>query len=295
MSKQNFMLIDTISSCIEQMSPVNQKIAQYVFKHKEEVGLLSIAEVSEQIKVSQASLVRFAKLLGFSGFTEFKKVIQEEIRQQLSPFEKTLTTDLGLKPEADQLRQLAENEIANLNNTLNHLDISKMVKIVRAINDARRIFICGFGGSVFLAGKFIHSLESIMEKNISLVTGSISDYTRKIAQLKESDIVILITLPRYSNEVLYVGDLVEEAGAKLYLFTDSAQCPLYSKAEEAFFCHNNTLILANSYTSILGLIQIIVDMVFLSEREEGLRAVQKTHGIETKGYRHFRYVKTKDI
>jgi DNA-binding MurR/RpiR family transcriptional regulator len=285
------MLIDTISSRIEQMSPVNQKIAQYVLGHKEDVGFLSIAEVSESVAVSQASLVRFAKLLGFKGFNEFKKIIQDEIRQQLSPFEKTLTTDLGLKSEEDQLHRLTENEIANLEKTLNNLDIGKVMKIVEGIISARQLFVCGFGGSAFLAGKFIHSIETIMEKHTSLITGSISDYTRKIAQLKESDSVIVITLPRYSKEVLYVADLVNDAGAKLFVFTDSAQCPIYSKADEVIFCHNNTLILANSYTSILGLIQIIVDMVFLSRREEGLRAVQKAHGIETRGYEKFQYLK----
>ena len=285
------MLIDIISSRMGQMSPVNQRVAQYVLKHKEDVGFLSIAEFSELIEVSQASLVRFAKLLDFKGFNEFKKTIQEEIRQQLSPYDKTLSTDLGLKSENDQLTRLAENEITNLKETLTNLDIRTVLKIVEGIRSARHLFICGFGGSAFLAGKFIHSLETIMEKHISLITGSISDYTRRIALLKSSDAVIVITLPRYSNEVLLVSDLVKDTGASLYLFTDSAQCPLYSKADEVIFCHNNTLILANSYTSIIGLIQIIVDMIFLGNRDEGLRSVKKAHEIENKGYKDFGRIK----
>jgi DNA-binding MurR/RpiR family transcriptional regulator len=84
-----------------------------------------------------------------------------------------------LKSENDQLTRLAENEITNLKETLTNLDIRTVMKIVEGIRSARHLFICGFSGSAFLAGKFIHSLETIMEKHISLAKVDFSTFNQR--------------------------------------------------------------------------------------------------------------------
>lgn len=286
-------MIDKIVERIDQMTPANQKIAQFVLKYKEEVGFLSISELSKRVGTSQASLVRFAKKLNFNGFNDFKKAIQEEIRRQLSPYDKTLFTDLGLRPEEDQLTRLAENELNNLEKTFSDLDIRKVIRIAQGVQESRQLFICGFGGSAFLAGKFVHSLQIILEKQVILISGSISDYTPGISTLAETDTVIIITLPTYSKESLHIADLAEDTGAALYLFTDSARCPIYSKAHEIILCRNESLVLANSYTSVLALIQILVDMIFLNIPEEGVRSIKKINEIESIGYEKFSHIKSK--
>ena len=107
-------MIQKLLEMIPTMTPVNQKIGNYILDHKSEVGFMTIAQLSEKVDVSKASIVRFSRQLDFEGFNEFKKVIQQEIRQELSPYEKIKFTTLDSATREDQFKRLANNELKNV-------------------------------------------------------------------------------------------------------------------------------------------------------------------------------------
>ncbi|SKA55951.1 MurR/RpiR family transcriptional regulator [Enterovibrio nigricans] len=61
-------VLDMMGSMQESMTPSARRIADYVNRHAEDVTKLSIAELSQQVSVGEATIIRFCRMLGFKGF-----------------------------------------------------------------------------------------------------------------------------------------------------------------------------------------------------------------------------------
>lgn len=280
------MIIDKIASLMKTFSPANEKIASYVITNKHDIGFASVHTISKTVNVSKASVVRFAQALGFQGFNEFKKAVQEELKKQLSPYSNILLNDLDILTKEKQLKKLVANEIINLKKTLDNIDVLAVTKIVEQMGKAGKIFVCGFGGSGPVAKKFVHSLRIISDKRIEFISGSLSDFSPTLSSLTKSDVVFILTLPAYSPEVFFLAEYVKKKKGILCLLTDSVKCPLYDVADVVFLCESNSLTLANSYVGIAAQHQIITNMYFLYCKKEGVRSVKAIRNMEYNGYLH---------
>lgn len=278
------MVIDKIASMIPTFSPVNKKIASYMINNKNDIGFASVHTISEKANVSKASIVRFAQALGFKGYNQFKKAIQEELKKQLSPYDKILFNDLDILSKEKQLKKLVANEVMNLNKTLGKLDVLSIMTIVEHMGKAGKIFVSGFGGNGPVAKKFIHSLRIITDKRIEQVTGSVSDFSPALSSLEKGDVVFILTLPTYSAENFHLAEYVKKKEGVLFLLTESPECPFYNLADAVLLCESNSLTLANSYVSITAVTQVITDMFFLYCKKEGIRSVKAIRNMEHKDY-----------
>jgi DNA-binding MurR/RpiR family transcriptional regulator len=282
--REEAMVIDRIAAQMKHFSLTNKKIADFVINNKHEIGFASVTALSQQVKVSKASVVRFAQAVGFEGFNQFKLAIQKELKQQLSPYSKVLCNDLDMLSKEKQLKKLVDNEIANLGKTLNALDVTIVMDIVEHMGKAGKIFVSGFGRNGPMAKKFIHSLRIITDKRIEQVTGAVSDFSPALSSLANGDIVFIMTLPSYSAEIFPLAEYVKKQKGFLCLLTDSPKCPIYDSADAVLLCESNSLTLANSYVAIMTVTQVITDMFFLYCKKEGVRSVKAIWKMEEKGY-----------
>jgi len=280
------MIIEKILKTIPKMTPVNKRIAEYVIENKSEIGFLSIDQLSDKINVSKASVVRFSKLLDFTGYNEFKKSIQKEIRIKLQPYEKIVLTELDVLPKEKQYKELAENELNNLKETLSSIKIKQLIEMVNGVEKAKRIFLSGFGLSYHLMKILEYSLIGMNDKPVYMLSGSVSDFSVRMKLLNKNDIVFIATFPPYSKESFSVADYTKKVGAKLFLFTDSLICPIYPESDACVLCENNSLLLHNSYVSPLAMIQILMNMLILHEKEEGFSEIRKITAVEIEGYKN---------
>ncbi|MBU2511556.1 MurR/RpiR family transcriptional regulator [bacterium] len=278
------MIIDTILERLPEMSPANKKIANYFLDNKEEIGFLSIHRLSEEIGVSIASIVRFAKNLSFSGFNELKKSIQDEIRKTLSSYEKAISTSLDILPKEQQLERFIDNELNNLKKTLESIDKETIFQMVRQIHQSDKIFLCGFGATRFVMHKLEYSLQSLTSKTVHAITGSISDFVIKLKSVEKDSLVIIFTFPEYSKEIFFVRDYVKQKGATLFLFTDSVLCPIYRDADKVQLCENYSLLSNNSFVGVVAITQVLTNMMMLDRKEESIQNVQVSMEMETEGY-----------
>jgi len=80
------------------------------------------------------------------------------------------------------------------------------------------------------------------------------------------------------------GKVVKEKGGSLFLFTDSASCPVYSEADEVIRCITNSLLLTNSFAGLISILHVLVQMVYLDEKESAAMSRQNTILMQESGY-----------
>ncbi len=96
--------------------------------------------------------------------------------------------------------------------------------------------------------------------------------------------MFLMTFPPYSAEVRHVARVVKERGGLLYLFTDSASCPVYPLADKVIRCTTNSLLLSNSFVGLVSVLHVLVQMIYLEEKNLAVESRQKTFEIQEQGY-----------
>jgi len=258
-----------IKETLPHMNPNFRKIGSFILDHDNKVAFTSIYALSDALGTSTATLVRFAKSLGYSGYQSFKKELQEEIQHRLQPYEKVSLSKLGSLPGEKQLQKLIQNEYNNLRGTLTSLKIKDLETMIQAVKSAQRIFIAGFGITRHFAQILQTTFLASQEKDVFVVSGSVSDYSPLLKSFRAGDIMFIMTFPPYSAEVLHVANVTKERGGYLCLFTDSASCPIYSQADIAVKCSTNSLLMSNSFVGLVSTIQVFIHMLLLSGENGG--------------------------
>ncbi len=267
------------------MSPSFHSIALYMLDHYDEIGFASVHDLSKTIGVSNASLVRFTQFLNFSGYKEFREVIQREVKTKLNKDSQIALNELDVLPVKKQLQKLAENEVRNLSKTLKDINIHTLNRMVESVFASKRIFVSGFGVSRNIMQIFEYALVSMQCKQVISITGSISDYNPHLYSITKEDVLFIMTLPPYSSEAIHVGTYAKNLGSDLFLFTDSPACPLYSLADEVVYCENNSLLLTNSYVGMVAIIQVLINMLLLNGNAALLPTMRSVRDEERQGYR----------
>ncbi|MGC9321091.1 MAG: MurR/RpiR family transcriptional regulator [Kosmotogaceae bacterium] len=278
------MVSEEIARIKDDLSPAYKRIATYILKEYSQLGFMSIEELSSMAGASKATVVRFSRRLGFSGFNELKKAIQSELRRRLSPYEKIATTDLDRAPIENQLKLLAQNEINNLKNTLSGIE-EEIHKWVESIRLARNIYFGGFGATKHVVSLMQYTISVLQKKPTWLLTGSVSDFSFNIKLMDRADVLIVMTFPPYSKEIEYMVDYAGERKVRTLLVTDSIECPIYSRAYSVIVCENNSLLFGNSFVGPVAVAEMIGNFIILSEKQTGVEEMKKLFEVEERGYR----------
>src|SRR5262249_27872066 len=125
-----------------------RKIADYILARPEEIIYLSVTELADRTDTSEATVIRFAQRLGYSGYAALKIALTMDRRDGAGP----LLSDLGPDTDLTSLkRKIIQVNIESLNDTAQLLDDGALAQAVDALATARRIEAYGVGGSAVVA------------------------------------------------------------------------------------------------------------------------------------------------
>jgi len=101
MSEEELTLVDfsqLISDHFEQLTKSEKRIANYLRRNQEECAFLSAAELADRLGLSEATMVRFARTLGFNSYPAMRTVLQDAFRSRV-------THSARLRSRLDDLRE----------------------------------------------------------------------------------------------------------------------------------------------------------------------------------------------
>lgn len=278
-------IVETIHKAFPAMQETHKKIALGILGDAQRVGFSSIQALSQSIGVSEATIIRFAKSIGFTGYADFKKAVQKAIKQQLNPYGEIVGTELTMLGNDKQFEKLVHYELENIRNTFRNLNVKTLESMIQGLSAADRIFLCGFGSTAHVAELYAFLLTSNAGKQVTLLTGSIADYIHKLSLFSEKDVLIVVSIPLYAREDSHIATLVKARGGKVLLFTDSPRCPVYPLADHAVVCANKSFHYTNSYIGLVASFKILMDMWLLSNRSEFMERMKLSTDVELQGYK----------
>lgn len=283
--KASSNVIEQIKQALPGMAPTNRKIALSILENTQGICFSSIQSLSESIGISEATIVRFAKSLGFSGFASFKKEVQETIKTRLNPYKKIALGELNTLSKHEQIHKLFRYEMDNLKKSYHNLDVKALEAIADGIKKANHVFMSGYGPSQPVVKLFEFLFSANLKTNFTALVGSLSDYNPWLYSFGKQDVLIVVTMPPYSREASHVADIAKSKGGKVFLFTDSPRCPVYAFADQTILCANTTLNFTNSFIGTITTLQTIMNLLLLDNRDAAVKRMKILESQEITGYR----------
>ena len=249
-----------------RLTKKEKRIAEFFLDEEQRVFLMNVADIAKEIDVSDTSVIRFIKSLGFENFTDFKNSGQEDIKSRLdktNDFIKNL--DIIKENSIEQLYIHKINE--EVNKIFNSNSQKQIKKISNLIMKTKNKYIVGFKSTAGIANFFGVRLGFMLE-NVSTFNIDDSVVVNSIFNIKQEDILIIFDYPMYSKAAVVLAKIARENKAKILLFTDSDNAPLAEYSDILYKVKLNGISVFNSLISTQILIEYLLTYIsqFIEEK-----------------------------
>ena len=218
-----------ISEKYPDLTKSEKRIANFLRKNQEESAFLAAGEIAKRLNLSEATLVRFARTLGFSSYPAMRTVLQENFRRRVTHSSRVRGRLDDLREAGDIFDRLAVTEIDYLSQAIDSIDRKAMAKAVDLFKQHKRVFVFGLGPSI--------SLVDLMEirlrrfgKDVVPLTESGREVIESLLMLQPDDLLFVICFFDQNPTLNLVLEYGQEVGCPIIMLTDTLDTILNGKA-----------------------------------------------------------------
>ena len=125
-----------------RFSKGQKRLADYVQENYDKAAFLTAAKLGEAVGVSESTVVRFASQLGYKGYPEFQKALEELVRTKLNSIQR-MEVAYGRIARGEILQTVLQSDIEKIKQTLECADKKAFEQAVDTILEARKIYVIG--------------------------------------------------------------------------------------------------------------------------------------------------------
>lgn len=261
-------------------SASNRSIADYVLRNQVRVTALGIEELAEACEVSTATISRFARDLGFKNYAAMRSAVAETLQSVLQPVEKLRSTIARRAQAASPALESLGYAEAALTATSRALAGADVDRIAASLTKARTVYVLGFGLSSFMAGTLAMHLQPFCQHVVEVAaSGGTEVAASHLATIGRKDVLVVISLPRYTLDVVPLTRFARDAGATIVSITDSPASPLAELGHHVLYAHSTHPVLPSSSTAVLAVIEALVVSLMTSNKANVAKAARHTEAI----------------
>ena len=265
MSK-NLNLIKNIQNNFNRMSKGQKIIAEFIINSYDKAAFMTAATLGANLNVSESTVVRFANTLGYSGYRELQKELQELIKNKLTTVQRLNLPD-GISKGDNNLAKVMESDIDNIKKTITEIDINSLNRAVKLMTEGKQIYVIGLRSSSFLAGYLCFYLNFLFS-NVKLITAGANDVFEQLVKADEKDLIIGITFPRYSKKTLEALDYSKGKGCSIITITDSLISPAASKSDVTLIARSGMISFIDSLVAPMSLINAFIIALGVAKKND---------------------------
>jgi len=219
-----------ISDRFAALTKSEKQIANYLRKNQEEAAFLPAGSIASQLGLSEATLVRFAKSLGFDSYPQMRSLMQENFRRRVTHSARLRGRLNDLKAGNDLFDRLTATEIDYLTQSLGSIDRQAMHDAVQLLRSHQRIFVFGLGPSISLVDLLELRLRRF-GKHVIPLKNSGREMLEPLVSLEPTDLVFVICFFDQNPSLMLLLDYARQTGSKIIMLTDTLDVVLGDKVD----------------------------------------------------------------
>ncbi len=270
--KENVLL--TVETLKDSFTKTESRIASFVLENPKKVIYMSLTELSDALKVSEGSIVRFCQKAGFSGFHPFK------IAMAMS--ESPARDEIGGVSDPESLSELknyvAQRYMDVIRDTSEFISEETLRECVNAVLSAGTVLLVGVGASGNTAQDAFYKFMRI---GLNFKYSSDAHLQAMMAsQLTEKDVLMAISQSGSTLEIVDIANIANKGGATVICVTGYARSPLAKVSSHVLLTPTRETPFESgairSKVAQLYVLELLFMAVFQRLRETDQKSIEKT-------------------
>lgn len=251
--------LERIQVMLPSMSKKQAKVANYILENFDSVPFYTLAALSANSNVSEASIIRLTSTLGYAGFTEMQRALQDVVKNQISMSKRMdLMNELGTD-STSIMHMVMQKGIEGLQRTMLVMNQKNFQEAVDLLANAKRVFMFGARSSYSLIQFFALELRWIRNDVYALSTQS-SEFDA-ISDLQKGDVFFSISMPRYLRSTTNAMSLAFKEGIPTIGITDSLTSPLIPYTTVPLLVDNEIFSYCDNTVPVIATITALLNAV----------------------------------
>ena len=264
-----------IEEHLPTLTKSEQRIAAYLLASYDEAAFLSAADLVERLNVSQATIVRFAKAIGYAGFPELRRCLQELFRAKATPASRLQVKLSELaSSQGPILSKVLDMEVQYLTEASHSIEPADFDRAVEILLRGQRIFVFGSGPSAILA-----DLAELRLRRLGILTIAMTESGRhlleKLQLLQPGDALLATGFQHVRAELVTALDHARTLGCRSVLLTDTLGPALRSKVDVILSARRGPVSTFHSLTVPMAILNALILAVAMARPEESLAALNR--------------------
>lgn len=258
--------------------PLNQrKVADFVIDNFDNIPFVDVHEVSKQVGVSVASVIRFAQSAGFSGFSELRNAVSDSLKKHLTKNEIFSLVNKS-KLDNDILTSVANMDVKNINDTLTNIDKETFNSVIEKILQSNRVYTAGLGISYLLAEILSYQLTQVgVDSSVLKHTHTL--FHEQILYLIKNDLLICFSFPPYSKETVDAAKYATKNGISVISITNKSTAPIAASSKAVLTVKSENMLFTNSFAAISVLINAIATACAVKNKLKAKKVLKESEKI----------------
>ena len=271
-------LTSRINECYGSLSKGQKILATYITDNYDKAVFLTAAKMGQVVGVSESTVVRFATHLGYKGYPEFQKALEEMVRNKLNSIQRMEVT-YGRISQSHILETVLQSDQEKIKDTLEHIDEHAFELAVDTIIKAKHSYIVGIRSCAPLAA-FMAFYFNLMFENVTLLqTNNSSELFEQMVRISKDDVIIGISFPRYSMRTLKAMEFANNRNAKVITLTDSVHSPMNLYSSCNLIARSDMASIVDSLVAPLSVINALIVALCMKKQGEVAKTLETLEDI----------------
>ncbi|MCC8075385.1 MAG: MurR/RpiR family transcriptional regulator [Clostridiales bacterium] len=250
-------ILATIQENMPHFSRGQKLIANFILNSYDKAAFMTASKLGRTVNVSESTVVRFAAELGYDGYPSMQKALQEMIRNKLTSIQRIEVSKDRIGNQ-DVLSMVMQSDIEKIRLTLEETERTTFNEAVQRIAGAKRLYILGVRSASALAEFLTYYFRFMFDDVICVQTSAMSETFEQILHIKEGDVLIGLSFPRYSRRTVQAMRYAKDRGATAIAITDSKASPLAEIADVSLLAKSDMASFVDSLVAPLSLMTALI-------------------------------------
>ena len=260
-------LINLVQSRMSDFSKGQRLIGQFIIDHYDKAAFMTASKLGNTVGVSESTVVRFASEIGYEGYPQLQRALQEMIRNRLTSVQRMEVTNDQMGT-TDILSKVLNMDVEKIRRTLEETSHEEFNGAVDDIIAAKTIYIMGVRSSSALAVFLSTYFHYIFDNDVMIDTSSTSELFEQILRIGKGDVFIAMSFPRYSQKTVHAARYCHDRGAKVIAITDSRLSPIAENAHRLLLARSDMASFVDSLVAPLSIINALIVAIGLKKKDE---------------------------
>ena len=242
-------------------------IAEFILDNFAEACFITSTEIAKRLHVSDSSVIRFTRTLGYTGFMDFQRSIRKTYTERINSVSDSITIpserlklSIGKLGQSDIMESYFSNVMQNLKSCVSQTDTIAFERAAGLVVGSKRKFIVTSRANSCVGDMMLMLLKHLLT-DVYETSHPALNVIDHLCDITENDCIIAASFPRYSEMDLLAAQMAYEAGAKVILITDKASSPLAKYATQILTVSVDSNTFFNSYVAVMFTMELLCSFI----------------------------------